>query len=277
MAIRLGTVAPIGFEDFPPTQWLACLRAMGCTVVQAYRNQEVVVSVQQMKDYIAAGQMPCDSIHGVFGEEYDPSSPNETARGFAVDTYRKEGELALELGGDLVVVHCSSIRAGGVSAEERRLRTEQLRKSIADLGRFGSRVGVKYAFENLPRYHALGWDIAELAGILDDLGAADTGMCFDSGHALMTGDPVAGVHAAGDQIIYVHLSDNSSRADEHEMPTYGTLDTDRFAKALHDVGYSGTMMLEVFHSVGYLQHLVDNGCAERLARIVGLANGRAGD
>ena len=129
MAVKLGTVAAIGFDDFPPREWLACFRALGCEVVQAYRNQNVKVTLAQMRDAIAGGEMPCDSLHGVFGEQYDPSSPDESARGSAVDTFKAEGELALALGGKLTVVHCSTIRREGISEQERRLRWEQLRKS----------------------------------------------------------------------------------------------------------------------------------------------------
>ena len=274
MAIQLGTVAPIGFPDFASPQWLACLQQLGCTVVQAYRNQEAPVTVGQMRDYIAAGRMPCDSLHGVFGEQFDPSACDEEPRRFAVDTYRKEGELVLQLGGSLVVVHCATIRRQSVPSEERQLRLRQLRKSVAELGVFGRQIGVTYAFENLPGYHAIGYDVAELAGLLGELGAPGTGMCFDTGHALMVGDPAAAIRAAGRQVLYVHFSDNSGKADEHLMPTYGSLDCPAVADALHDIGYHGTVMLEVFHPLDRLQQMIDEGCGERLAAFLKRANGR---
>ena len=273
MAIQLGTVAPIGFEDFPPRPWLACLRQLGCTVVQAYRNQQAQVSVQQIRDAIAAGEMPCDSLHGVFGEQFDPSSPDEKARRCAVDAFRLEGELALALGGSLVVVHCSTIRKGGAEPQERAARVNQLRKSIADLGAFGRNIGVRYAFENLPDYHPLGSDVAELAGILHAVGAPNAGMCFDSGHANMVGDPVAAVAQTAGQMIYVHLSDNSGHADDHEMPTCGSIDALALARAVRQTGYRSTMMLEVFYKVDRLRQLIDQGLADRLASVLSVANG----
>jgi len=275
--IRLGTVAAIGFEDFPPGPWLARFRRLGCQVVQAYRNPQAGVTVRQMKQAIEQGQMPCDSLHGIFGEQYDPSAPDEQARRTAVDTFRAEGELALELGGPLVVVHCSSIRHQGVSSKERSQRIKQLRKSIVELGDFGSRLGVRYAFENLPAYHPVGSDVAELRSILDDLAAPNTGICLDTGHANMVGDAAEAIDQAGKQMIYLHFSDNSGLADEHEMPTYGTLDCEAIARAVRRVGYTGTIMLEVFHSVEQLDRMIEDGCAERLGRIMALANGREGN
>jgi len=274
MAIQLGTIAAIGFDDFPPAQWLGCFRELGCRVVQAYRNHEARISVEEMADAIEAGGMPCDSLHGVYGEQFDPSAPSESARRFAVDTFKSEGELALELGGPLVIVHCATIRPDGISAEEHAVRLGQLKKSVAELGEFGRQLGVRYAFENLPGYHAIGSDVAELADLLEDTNAPHTGMCYDTGHANMVGDPVAAIAKTKGRIIYVHFSDNSGHSDDHDMPTCGTIDTDAIAGALNAQQYQGTMMLEVFHPVDKLKRLIDDGCAERLERIVRIANGR---
>ena len=86
--IRLGTVAAIGFDDFEPAAWLDSYRQLGCEVVQAYRNHHAQVSLARMREVIDASGLPCDSLHGVFGEEFDPSNPDETGRRFAVDTYK---------------------------------------------------------------------------------------------------------------------------------------------------------------------------------------------
>lgn len=275
MTVKLGTVAPIGFDDLPPNDWLPCLRRLGCQVVQAYRNQKANVSVARMLDAIAAGGMPCDSLHAVFGEEFDPSCPQESTRRFAVDTYKSEGELCRKLGGSLVVVHCSTIRPDGVPADERLGRVAQLKATVAELGSFGAQIGVQYAFENLPSYHPLGADVAELAGILDEVQAPNTGLCLDTGHANMTGSAAAAVAQGGKRILYVHVSDNSGQKDDHDMPTYGTMDTYAIARQLHLIGYEGTLMLEVFYSVRRLQELIDAGFAERLKKMIDLANGAA--
>jgi len=272
--VILGTIAAVGFDDFDPPEWLGCWRELGCEVVQAYRNQERAVSVEQMKEAIAAGGMPCDSLHGVFGEQYDPYSPDEPSRQYAVDTFRGEAELCDALGGKLVVVHCSTIRREGIAPDEKAVRTAQLKKSIAELGAFGAGCGISYAFENLPGYHAIGYDIGELVGVLADVGAPNTGLCFDSGHANMVGDPAEAVRRTGGKMIYAHISDNSGAGDDHELISYGTIDADALARALHDVGYGGTFMMEVFYSADRLRRLIDEGAAERLARILRIANGR---
>ncbi len=273
MAVRLGTVAPVGFEEFPPDEWLWCFRQLGCTVVQAYRNQSAKVTTDDIRRAVQEGQMPLDSIHGLFGEEYDPSATNEQDRKFAVKTFKDDGELVLQLGGWMVVVHCSTIRKDGVGPDERRMRVEQLKRSIEELGKFGRRIGVKYAFENLPAYHPLGPDVGELANIIAQVDAPNTGICFDTGHANMVGDPPAMLAKTRGHLIYVHMSDNSGRDDEHLMPSHGTLNVHAVARTLHRIGYDGTVMLEVFYTPWQLRELVDAGFADKLKHMLAIANG----
>ncbi|NLW87421.1 MAG: sugar phosphate isomerase/epimerase [Planctomycetes bacterium] len=271
MSVNLGTVAPIGFDHIHLSPWLACLRELGCTVVQVYRNQEANVSLSQMKDALSATGMPCDSLHGVFGERYDPSSPDENSRRFAVDSFKAEADLAIELGGKLVVVHCSTIRHEGVSEDQKRRRLKQLIRSAGELGEYGAKTGVTFAFENLPAYHVIGSDVAELLDILN-LAGGNVGVCFDTGHANMVGDAPRMMRQVAHKLAYVHFNDNGGVNDDHDMPGLGTLDTDGIARGLADIRYNGTLMLEVFYDVDRLRRLIDEGYADRLRRILATAN-----
>lgn len=270
----LGTVAPIGYEGFPSPAWLGHLRRLGCSVVQAYRHEGIPITTRDMVEHIRASGMPCDSLHGVYGGRLDPSSPNEDDREYTVQTLKGEATLVRELGGSTVVVHCSPLwhEAACVSAEEYAARDRQLRKSIAELGRYGAARAVWYAFENLPGYHPIGSDVGRLAEMLREVGAPHTGMCFDTGHANMTGDAARAIEAAREQILYVHLCDNDGLADQHLMPGRGTLKMDEVAAGLWAVGYSGTVMLEVFQPVEAMAEYVRDGYAGRLARFLRIAN-----
>ena len=243
-------------------------------MAQAYRNHQAQVTTAQMRDVIGASGLPCDSLHGIFGEEFDPSNPDETGRRFAVDTFKAEADVCNAVGGRLVVVHCSTIRSAGIDDEEKATRFHQLQRSMEDLAVFGQTCGIAYAFENLPRYHAIGYDTGELAAAIQAVGAPNAGMCFDSGHANMTGDVADAVAATAGTMIYCHVPDNHGEADEHEMITLGGIDAEGLSRALATIGYDGTYMLEVFYPIDRLRQLIDEGFAARLAQIIALANGQ---
>lgn len=274
MTLQLGTVAPVGFADFADPAWLGCMRALGCSSVQVYRNRigrggdpARPVTARDMREYVAAGGMPCDSLHGLYGNDLDPSHPDESARRAAVDVFRAEGDLALELGGPLVVVHCAGIVPEGasVSAREQSLRWKQLRRSAEELADFGARRGVRYALENLPPYHFIGSDISALRAVLDDLDSPHVGLCFDVAHAHLAGDPSGAAAAANGRMIYVHLCDNHGQSDDHLLPFQGRIDWPGFARALRQSRYDGVLMLEVFPPLAELRRFVEQGGKEKLA------------
>ena len=119
--------------------------------------------------------------------------------------------------------------------------------------------------------------VPTLARLLGDVAAPNTGMCLDTGHAHMVGDAAQAVRDGDGQILYVHFSDNSGLEDDHEMPTYGTLPAEAVGRALGEIGYDGVMMLEVFHQPAVLRRLIEDRCAERLAKILDIANARSPD
>lgn len=282
MKARLGTVAPVGFAEFADPAWLGCMRNLGCNSVQVYRNRigrggdpARPVTTREMLDYVAAGGMPCDSLHGLYGNDLDPSNPDESARRSAVDTFKAEGDLALELGGPLVVVHCSGIVPEGrsVSGESREIRWTQLRKSAEELDAFGQKQGVRYALENLPPYHFVGSDVAALARLLADMNSPNVGLCFDVAHANLAGDPIQAAATAVEQMIYVHICDNQGKSDDHLMPFQGDIDWHGFGRTLRTGGYNGVLMLEVFPSLNELRRLLDEGMKEKLEGLLRETNG----
>ena len=280
MAIQLGTVAPVGFEDFADPQWLECMKEMGCTTVQMYRSRagndlghRGEITVRQMQEYVWQSGLMCDSLHGLYGNDIDPSNPDESLRRAAVRTFQVEGELATQLGGPLVVVHCSGIGATHATGDELAIRTRQLSRSIDELRQHGLAHGIRYAFENLPPYHHIGADVGQLADLLGEAGDDTVGMCFDVAHANLAGDPIAATRRAGKKIIYVHACDNLGKTDDHLMPFTGEIDYLAFAHALRDIEYDGVVMLETFYKLDELKALLDQGITEKLAQFLQIASG----
>ena len=271
MSLHLGTVAPTGFTDFQSPQWLEVMQSLGCTTAQAYRNRigwngchKSPVSTKQILDYIASSSLKYDSLHGIYGDDVDPSSEDESIRLKAVEAFKKEGQLALAIGGPLVIVHCSGIFKQQPDTRQKERRWDQLAKSVAELAEYGQSCGIHYAFENLPPYHYISSDIGRLVSLLAPYPIEYIGLCFDVAHANIGGDPVQAAMIAGDRITYVHACDNDGQTDSHRMLFEGNIDWMAFAGALRSIGYQNTVMLETFYTTDELILLAESGIKDRL-------------
>lgn len=282
MTPTLGTVAPVGFDDFASPDWLECMKTLGCTTAQIYRNRhgnlsgrDEPVTARQMQDYLAAAQLPCDSLHGLYGNDIDPSSPNEAVRKHAVDVFKREGELALTLGGPMVIVHGAGIFTQGIDPAETDHRWSQLHRSAEELAAFGLANRVHFALENLPPYHAICSDVGRLAALVRQIDSEWIGLCFDIAHANIAGDPIPAIDQAGELTSYVHVCDNQGQKDEHLMSYTGGIDFQAGAEGFARIGYRGVLMLETFYSVEQLRKLIDQGFAEKLADFLRRASGQS--
>lgn len=263
---RLATVAAFGFDDFDPPQTLALYRRLGCRSSQFYRNEDNPPTPADAIAICNEAGVPIDSIHGVFGVAYDPSQPDEQARRQTLDTYRREGELALGLGGPMVVVHPSPMVDGKrkPTPAERAERVAPLQRSMEELARIGEQQGIVYLIENLPGTFWIGDSPADLAGWIRQIDSPHVRMCFDTGHALISGtlDQLPDV---ADTIGYLHLHDNDGFKDNHLMPGDGAIDWPALGRALAGSDLDLPLMLEVFYLADKLTGCVDAGLADRFA------------
>lgn len=268
--MTLGTTGAFGFEDFHPPEVIGLYAAAGCTILQVYRNRQRAISPQDILAITRDLPVTIDSIHGHFGDDLDPSSEDEAARRATIALYESEAEYCLALGGDLVVVHPSPahIPVGDLDG-----RYAQLRRSFDELARIGEALGVRFAFENMPPYHPVGGDVARLVQAVAAAGSDRIVFLLDTGHAHMTCGIVEGVRAAGGHLQYTHVHDNDGVHDTHNLPGRGTLPWNECAEAMHDVGYTGVFLLEVFEKTSDLRALLTD---EWKAMIQGLLRPRAG-
>ncbi len=271
----LSTTVPFGF-DFEVPRFLAAYRTLGCVSAQFYRNTSNAPSPTEALRIIGRAGMHFDSIHGVFGPDIDPSSADASHRGDCLRIYETEAKLARDLGVRHIVVHPSANRADFTfydRAEARRLQAERwphlddFMKRLADIG---DRAGAVFLMENVPHYSPLGHDPAELARHILAVNRPTVRMCFDTGHAHVTGDVVATLGAAAKAIDYLHIHDNDAKADDHRMPGDGTIDWVRFGAALEKTGLSVPCMLEVFYPVPEVEALAQDGRSSIIARACAL-------
>ncbi len=265
----LATTAAFGFPDFDPPVHLAALRELGCTRCQFYRNPENPPAIADARQIMIDVGMPCDSMHGLFGAAYDPSSPDEKTRRFAIDTYRREADIVRELDSQLIVVHPSNPVPGSAppDAQEATARQAALLKSFEELTEIGRASDVIFSIENVP-HSPIGREPAQLVELIRKFDSPHICMCFDTGHAIMHADAVEALQACLDVIGYFHIHDNDAHRDSHELPGDGVYPWDACAPLMKQAGDVGAM-LELFQPTAEIRQQAKAGLGERLKKWVG--------
>jgi sugar phosphate isomerase/epimerase len=104
--------------------------------------------------------------------------------------------------------------------------------SLEHLRLFGKERGVKLLLENTRS--PLG-NPERLLQFLDYTRLEDVGVCFDVGHARLTGGVRGAFQALGGRTASVHLHDNRGEEDDHLMPFDGSMDWAGIVRALRPV------------------------------------------
>jgi len=86
-------------------------------------------------------------------------------------------------------------------------------------------------------------DTDVLIRLADELGA---GICWDTGHAhISLQEQGKSIRKVGSRLKMVHINDNFAEDDVHLAPFLGRINWDEVVQALRDIGYGGSMNLEV--------------------------------
>lgn len=108
--------------------------------------------------------------------------------------------------------------------------------------------GIKLCIENMASScegdgdHLFGCTAGEVLSLAEALG---TGVCWDFGHANISGRPIDDFLCIGDRLLTVHAHDNNSLTDSHAMPFDGKVDWSAAAKGLSQIGYDRYINIEV--------------------------------
>ena len=215
---------------------------MGCRSCRPLR-QARPVSIRRCD--AAGAACPATACTGCSASGLTPPAPTKRPAGSPWTPKSARATCAWQLGGRWSWCTAPpSARSGvaGAAASAHGPAPQKHRRT----GRLGQQVGVRYAFENLPGYHALGCDVAELANCWWNLRRARTRACASTAARQHGGRPLRGVEAVRGRAIYTHISDNDGTEDSIACPAEGTIEFDALCAALHREGYEGTFMLECF-------------------------------
>jgi hexosaminidase len=268
--LALASTIGWGFPTWREDEEIALLAAFGIRRVQVFRNAAKTISALDIRRQLAASGIQATSLHGFFGEAWDPSQTDEAARRRAVEGFTGEADFCLALGGTFIVVHPGSTVIGPETRSPARLAA--LSRSAAELARLGEKTGLRFLLENLPPGQ-MGDDMAMLRRLVDEIDCPLLGLNYDCGHANMTTDPITVIRQGGQRIASVHIHDNSGQTDDHLVPESGNIDMDAMCRELAGVGYRGEFLLELMETSESLRKKCDAAWWAKLNRWIDLAGG----
>ncbi len=144
------------------------------------------------------------TVHGPYGYEIDPGSPDEALRRRTVALHRRHIEAAVEMGALLYVAHADYREPPGPRDPA---VIAALQATIADLAEIQRELGMRIAIENLPGVGASHFTAP------GDLDLGELGFALDTGHAAISGTLDAFLADPQARLIHVHLHSNFGPAD----------------------------------------------------------------
>lgn len=237
----LGLIVPVQdstpFSSFPPEGWQEALGRLvraGYTGVEfavtdptKLAQDEVVKAIQQAGLRLLA----LTTGQAVAKEGLSLASPNEGITRMAVKRIQDHMRLAKSFGAVVIVGLLRGI-AGSL---------DLLVESLGECARFDT--SVKIALEPLNRYESrLVNTVAEALAIVEQVGADNLGLLFDTFHANIEEPSIGGaIRAAGERLFHVHLADSN-----RWVPGYGHLNLTEVWEALRAINYRGGIVVECF-------------------------------
>lgn len=152
------------------------------------------------------------------------------------------------IGTDYAVMHPNSTTVP-LRGYDKQAEYDNVMKFMTPFAEYAHKVGVNMVIENMRVVHGtepahrFGAAPDELCRVAD---ALDIGVCWDTGHANITGLTQSEALAeVGDRLKMVHLNDNFADDDIHLAPFCGNVDWADTMGALSSLGFDGYLNFEV--------------------------------
>lgn len=178
-------------------------------------------------------------VDGVWGDQYSIAFADETRRQRTLTEAEAALNVARTIPYKFLVVH---LGVPGTEAPGDNAR-DGARRSLEELHRLADAVGVRLALEVIPNALSAPGTLVRL--IEEDLELGNIGICLDTGHACLMGDPIEAIETCSGHLVTTHLHDNQGRSDDHLVPFEGVINWEAAVLALQKIGYDGAWMFEV--------------------------------
>lgn len=176
---------------------------------------------------------------------YMPDPMDRTAMERYSRDVRAGIDAAAKMNIPLAVIHPIALHKKSFGAEVWARANMEFLTPICE---YANKKGVRLCIENMASScegdadHLYGCTAAEILSLAE---ALDVGVCWDFGHASISGRPTDDVLCLKNRLLTVHAHDNNGYTDSHAMPFDGKINWDAAADALSRIGYSGYINIEV--------------------------------
>lgn len=272
--LPLGAVIAFDFETWNVADEIALLKSAGVTRVQIYRNYVQGIAAEKVRATLTDAGLAIDSLHGYFhlkkfpGPVCDLSSADPALREASLEIMRREAAYAATLGCRDIVIH--PVGDGPTAGDP--YRPAALVASARDLAEIARSAGVRFLIENMPPPMFTG-NAELLREVVDEVGGEFVGLAFDVGHATLAKDPIGTILAMGPRLWGVHLHDTRGTEDDHLIPGLGAVPFDDVARALAQVNFRGTFMIEVYRPTAEVRRDLTPAVLENINRLRRIASG----
>lgn len=205
-------------------------------------------AIRQLGEWLDDTRLTLAGVHAPTAEAFDGkwrgslslAAGTTAARQRAVDETKAAIDIAEVLRHDLVVVHLGLPEHAAAPDDN---DAAAARTSLEVLVPYAADCGVQLALE--VQTNRLSTPEA-LVALLEDAGDWPmAGICLDTGHARLLGDPVEAIEAASGHIVATHVNDNRGSRDDHLVPYDGSIDWASTLLAFLKVGYAGPWTFEL--------------------------------
>lgn len=180
------------------------------------------------------------TMHAPFGRGASLSAIKAEDRATALKSHKEALRKAAAGDVRMLIIHPGT---GGVKEDEREEMVSLLVESLEVLTPLAEKVGVKLALENMLPAH-LGDDPDELLDFIYAIDSPWLRICFDTGHAHVSGDVRQSFEKFKDLIITFHVQDNDSTRDLHLQPGYGTTNWQDFIEVFDTMNFTDPVVIE---------------------------------
>ena len=148
------------------------------------------------------------------------------------------------LGAPYLVIH-PQMPFGWDADTDPDLAEQQTVALLKELAADGEKYGVTVCLENMPFRSQRISSMEYIVKAVEKVNSPFVGICLDTGHCHYLKEDIAqNVYLAKDYLKTLHIHDNRTFSDAHLVPFLGSIDWERFAKALADIGFTGSLSLE---------------------------------